>query len=260
MSTRELSLKVLEQKLLKQELTVQQINELKSDTRKGAYKLWERHWNQQQKNEKERRRLRCMFRMEKFLWHKGYSNVAGVDEVGRGPLAGPVVAAAVILPDMLTQEDFHLLYGLNDSKKLTATFREEMCRRIFSKASFVGIGMAEVEEIDYWNIYNASLLAMERSVDQLEGAADFLLVDGKTSLSISTPQQALKKGDTKCASVAAASVIAKVTRDNLMEKWEQKYPFYGLSQHKGYATLEHKRAIKELGPTPLHRRSFLKNI
>jgi len=255
-NTRDLSIRELEHKLYNEELTFVQLKELKNDSRRGARQIWERYCKNQEKVAKEKIRLFRLFRLERILAGKGYAGIAGVDEAGRGPLAGPVVAAAVILPE-LTYPSWE---GLNDSKKLSSAFRENLYERIMKKAIAVGVGRAEVEEIDLWNIHQATLMAMERAVLYLNGKVDFALVDGRALPSLPVPQRPVKKGDAWCASIAAASIVAKVTRDRLMEKWDSFYPQYGFRLHKGYATSKHRRAIEQFGPTTVHRRSFLENL
>jgi len=181
--------------------------------------------------------------------------IAGVDEAGRGPLAGPVVAAAVIL------NPNDPIDGVNDSKKLSARRREALFSEIQARALAVGVGIVASEEIDRINIYQASLRAMAQAVEMLPAAAeglvpDHLLVDAMTIPGQMIPQQGIIKGDAKSASIAAASIIAKVTRDRLMVHYDGLYPGYGFSGHKGYPTVSHKEAVQRLGPCPIHRRSF----
>ena len=181
---------------------------------------------------------------------QGYTFTAGVDEAGRGPLAGPVVSAAVILPDKFPD------YGIDDSKKLTPKKRGYLFPIIMEGAVAVSTGLASCEEIDHINILQASLKSMEKAVKGLFPPPDYLLIDGKFTISSSIPQTALIKGDSKSISIAAASIIAKVTRDNLMLDLHAKYPEYGFDRHKGYPTKAHKQAILKYGPCPVHRRTF----
>jgi ribonuclease HII len=176
--------------------------------------------------------------------------IAGLDEAGRGPLAGPVVAAAVVLP-----EDGRLK-GIDDSKKLSAAQREEAFSLLLKEATAVGIGIVEAPEIDRLNILRASLKAMELAVENLPLLPDFLLIDGLHSLSLPLSQQVVPKGDQRCLSIAAASIVAKVTRDRLMVAYHDKYPEYNFAQHKGYGTKAHLQAIRKYGCCPLHRQSF----
>lgn len=175
---------------------------------------------------------------------------AGVDEAGRGPLAGPVVAAAVILPEEPA------LDGIDDSKKLSHLRRKEMLERITDTAISFAVGIVEPEKIDEINILRASLLAMETAVNNLDTRPDFLLIDGNRRTSLLIPQNTIIKGDSRCCSIAAASIIAKVTRDTIMEKYDDLYPEYNFKKHKGYPTTEHMEAIKKFGPCPIHRRTF----
>ncbi|GJM15432.1 MAG: hypothetical protein DHS20C13_07590 [Thermodesulfobacteriota bacterium] len=186
---------------------------------------------------------------EKEIWAKG-KIPAGVDEAGRGPLAGPVVAAAVVLPDDC------IIEGLDDSKKLTHTKRARIYKAIESLAISYAIGIVEPEEIDRINILQAALLAMEISVKKLTTKPDYLLIDGNQRTSLLLMQETIVKGDSKSCSIAAASIIAKVTRDLIMEEYHKQYPEYNFKGHKGYPTKEHYEAIKEHGPCPIHRKSF----
>jgi len=180
----------------------------------------------------------------------GFESVAGIDEAGRGPLAGPVVAAAVILP-----EEFELP-GLTDSKKLTEKQRDKFYPQIRQQAKAVGIGVASVGEIDKINILQATLLAMQRAVSRLSHLPDHLLIDGITPLPLKISQQTLKKGDSRSLSIAAASVLAKVVRDRIMYSHSKQLPEYGFAKHKGYGTRLHRQAIAEFGPCYLHRKTF----
>ncbi len=181
---------------------------------------------------------------------QGFQVVAGLDEAGRGPLAGPVVAAAVVLPETGKWE------GVDDSKKLSAGQREEVFSLLLEKARAVGIGIVEAQEIDRLNILRASLKAMKLAAENLPLRPDFLLIDGIHSLSLPLAQQAIPKGDQRCISIAAASIVAKVTRDRLMMAYHDQYPQYNFAQHKGYGTKEHIQAIRQYGCCPLHRQSF----
>jgi ribonuclease HII len=175
--------------------------------------------------------------------------IAGVDEAGCAPLAGPVVAAAVIL------DRNRFPRGIDDSKALPAATREAICARLY-KVAVIGVGMASVEEIDRLNIYWARMLAMSRAVDALGLDPAMVLVDGNRCPRWQRPSVAIVDGDAKCRSIAAASIVAKVTRDRIMFEYSHTYPGYGWERNKGYGTPEHQRALAELGPTPLHRRSF----
>lgn len=186
---------------------------------------------------------------EKEIWAKGRIP-AGVDEAGRGPLAGPVVAAAVVLPDDCKIE------GLDDSKKLSHSKREKILEEIKSIAISYAVGIVEPEEIDKINILRASLLAMEISVKQLTTKPDYLLIDGNQKTSLLLMQETIVKGDSKSCSIAAASILAKVTRDTIMEEYHSIYPEYNFKGHKGYPTKEHYQALREYGPCPIHRKTF----
>ena len=192
------------------------------------------------------------FDIENELYAQGYSAVCGTDEAGRGPLCGPVVAAAVILPRDIEID------GLNDSKKLTEKKRERLYGEIIEKAIAYGIAEASPEEIDEINILNASQLAMRRAVEKLGVAADFVLIDGNCSRGFTVPTRTVVKGDSISASIAAASILAKVTRDRGCTELDRLYPENGIAKHQGYPTKDHMDAVREFGPSPIHRRSFLK--
>jgi len=192
-----------------------------------------------------------LLRFERELWKKGVQLIAGVDEAGVGPLAGPVVAAAVILP-----RDYRLR-GLNDSKKIASEKRrEDLAACIKRDAIAWALGRAEVREIDLYNIYHAGLLAMRRAVDGLPFAPDHLLVDARQIPACAIPQRGIVRGDALSASIAAASIIAKTTRDAYMRELDHLYPGYGFASHKGYPTAEHLRILKQRGALPVHRRTF----
>ena len=195
-----------------------------------------------------------LWEAERALHREGFALVCGADEAGRGPLAGPVCAAAVILPEGVE------LPGLNDSKKLTEKKREALFPLIEEKAVAYGIAFASVEEIERMNILAAALLAMDRAIGQLSPAPDLALIDGNTVRGISIPARSVVGGDGKVAAIAAASVLAKVTRDRLMAELAAQYPQYGFEKHKGYGTKEHYAALEKYGPSPVHRPSFLKKF
>lgn len=227
----------------------ERLKDFRQDSRKGvtaAIKSWER------KKEKElllEQQLAEMLTYEKRAWTNGKKWVAGIDEVGRGPLAGPVVSAAVILP-----EDFSLV-GINDSKKLSLTKRDEIYEVLQSEAIAIGIGIKDAETIDQVNIYEATKLAMIEAVEQLSIQPDHLLIDAMR-LPIPISQESIIKGDAKSVSIAAASIIAKVTRDRMMEKYDTHYPGYGFANNAGYGTKVHLEGLNQLGVTPIHRKSF----
>ena len=189
-------------------------------------------------------------RYERRLWKTGIDSVAGVDEAGVGPMAGPVVAAAVIF----APETF--ISGVHDSKQLTPEQREELFTPIRERALAVGIGVAEVEEIDRLNIFWATMLASERALTALGQIPGHVLVDGRLIPGLKLPQTRIVGGDRKSFCIAAASIVAKVTRDRMMHEYEARFPGYGFAQHKGYCTNEHMESLRNLGPSPIHRRSF----
>ena len=221
------------------------------DPRQGAQQLAKRIRNRYRSNRSEGQRLHSLLRFEIELWADGFGAVAGVDEAGMAPLAGPVVAGAVILPQN------YKLRGLNDSKKiLDPEKRDELAVQIKHDAICWSVGFAAVEEIDKINIYHAGLLAMQRAVEGLSSKPDFILVDARKIPNCTTPQRGIIRGDSLSASIAAASIIAKTTRDAHMLELDALYKGYGLASHKGYPTPEHCRTLKELGALPIHRRSF----
>jgi ribonuclease HII len=191
-----------------------------------------------------------MWTFEHRARSRGFRAVAGVDEAGRGPLAGPVVSAAAILPP-----DFSVA-GVNDSKKLTAARRDRLFDEIGRHAVRVAVGIVEAEEIDRINILRAALKSMALAVEGLANPADYLLVDGNFPIPLDLPQEALTGGDGRSISIAAASIVAKVTRDRLMVRYDARYPEYGFARHKGYGTVAHREAIRRHGPCPIHRRTF----
>jgi ribonuclease HII len=194
----------------------------------------------------------CTFEAERNLWSKGLSRVAGIDEAGRGPLAGPVVAAAVILSPNFS------LDGINDSKQLTESFREELFASLSEPESGVifGIGIVSPAEIDRINILQATYLAMKRAAAALTSPPEHLLIDGLPVPVFREPQTAIVGGDGKSLSIAAASIVAKVTRDRMMRSWHQEYPVYEFDRNKGYGTRTHIEKIQTHGPCPIHRRTF----
>ncbi len=195
------------------------------------------------------------YEYEKAAVSSGFNTVCGVDEAGRGPLAGPVCAAAVILPEDTVIE------GLDDSKKLSEKKRERLYDEITKKAVAYSVAYGTLEEIESVNILEATFLAMNRAIDGLKVKPDFAIIDGnRVPKGIKIPCATLVKGDSKSMSVAAASVLAKVTRDRLMLTYDEKYPQYNFKKHKGYGTKEHTELLKQYGPSPIHRLSFLKNI
>lgn len=180
----------------------------------------------------------------------GFSLIAGIDEAGRGPLAGPVVAAAVILPDRA------YLSGLNDSKKLSPGQRDRLFEAIYDRAVSIGIGIVDPVEIDRINILQATRVSMAMAVDNLWPRPDCLLIDGITPITSPLPQQCIKHGDRRCTSISAASIVAKVTRDRIMQRYDLEFPEFGFGKHKGYGTRAHCEAIQAFGCSPIHRKTF----
>lgn len=194
-----------------------------------------------------------MLEHEKEVWEQGFSLVAGIDEVGRGCLFGDVVAAAVILPQG------YVLEGVNDSKKLSEKKRDTFYEQIMNEALAVGVGIVDVNKIEAINIKQAARLAMKMAVEQLSQVPDYLLVDAE-NVDLDIPQTAIIHGDALSQSIAAASIIAKVTRDRMCAEWDDQYPEYGLAVHKGYATKHHREMLLRYGPTALHRKLFIRKV
>ena len=232
----------------------EQMKQFEEDSRKGVQTALVSFRKKYEKHLQELARLEEILTYERGLWETGYDLIAGIDEVGRGPLAGPVVAAAVILPKECKIE------GVNDSKKLSAKKREELYDIILEKAVSYGIGIVSNERIDEINILQATYEAMREALSQLKPKADYILADAVTIPMVSTPQRGIVKGDAKSMSIGAASIVAKVYRDRLMEAYEEVYPGYGFASNKGYGAAEHIEGLKKLGPTPIHRKTFLKNL
>src|SRR5437660_5967732 len=227
------------------------VDALECDSRQGAHHLAKLIRERWRKNRAEGQRLHNLLRFEIDLWEQGFNFIAGVDEAGMAPLAGPVIAGAVILPRN------YKLKRLNDSKQiLDENVRAELAEQIKQDAVVWAAGRAEVEEIDTLNIYHAGLLAMRRAVEGLTSQPDFILVDARRIPHCRAPLRGIIKGDTLSASIAAASIIAKTTRDTLMAEFDSVHPGYNFATHKGYPTPEHCRLLKELGAAPIHRRSF----
>lgn len=195
-----------------------------------------------------------LWELENEIYDSGYAVICGADEAGRGPLAGPVCAAAVILPRGL------VIDGLNDSKKLSEKKREELFDVVCEKAISCAVAFATVDEIEEINILNAAMLAMNRAISKLEPQPELALIDGNRNSGITVPSRCIVKGDAKCADIAAASVLAKVTRDRYMLQMAEKYPQYGFEKHKGYGTKLHYEALREYGPCEIHRPSFLRKM
>lgn len=224
----------------------------RADERKGVQKLVEQGHKRIQALEQEKERLKQMREFEREYEHLGY--ICGIDEVGRGPFAGPVVAGAVILPP-----DCEILY-VNDSKQLSEKMREQLYDEIMEKAVSVAVGYASPQRIDEINILQATYEAMREAVSKLAVTPQILLNDAVTIPQITIPQVPIIKGDAKSISIAAASIVAKVTRDRLMREYDKIMPEYGFASNKGYGSKEHIESIKKYGPTPIHRRSFIHNV
>ena len=223
-----------------------------TDERNGVVSLIAKYKKQEEKLEAERKRMEDMYIYERK--YADFDMICGIDEVGRGPLAGPVVAGAVILP-----KDCDILY-LNDSKKLSEKVREALYDEIMEKAIATGIGMVSPQRIDEINILQATYEAMRMAISNLKIKPDLLLNDAVTIPEVNIKQVPIIKGDAKSASIAAASIIAKVTRDRLMVQYEEVLPGYGFASNKGYGSAAHIQALKNCGPTPIHRETFIKNL
>jgi ribonuclease HII len=227
------------------------LSTLEADPREGAQKLLQALQKRQADNRAEGQRLRHMLKFETELYEQGFVHIAGVDEAGMGPCAGPVCAAAAILPKG------YKLRGLDDSKKiLDEDKREELAEAVKRDAVAWAVGWAQVPEIDEINIYQAGLLAMRRAVEGLKQSPDYVLVDARKIPGITQPQRGIIKGDAQSLSIAAGAIIAKTTRDRLMNELDQKHPGYGFAAHKGYPTPVHLEAMNQLGVLEFHRRSF----
>lgn len=207
----------------------------------------------------EQERLENLVAIESDLWENGISEIAGIDEVGRGPLAGPVVACAVVFTKELVK-DLNKFTGLNDSKKVSAKNREKLYDIITHEAVDYSIGVVDEKTIDEINIYKASLLAMEKAVKSLKTLPQCLLIDGPFKIEINISQKPVKDGDSRSFTIAAASIIAKVTRDRIMQELDKEFPRYGFAVHKGYGTKRHIEAIKKFGRSRVHRKCFGKDF
>ena len=223
--------------------------ELEQDSRSGVIQAIAKRKREIQKCLDEDERLEGMLAYEKECYARGIELIAGVDEVGRGPLAGPVVAAAVILPKACK------IPGLNDSKKIPKSKHKEIYEAVLQNAVAIGIGIKDNQVIDQVNIYEATKLAMMEAIGQLEPQPQHLLIDAM-KLDLPIPQTSIIKGDANSLSIAAASIVAKVTRDQMMEEFDRKYPGYDFAQNAGYGTAKHLAGLDQLGVTPIHRRSF----
>lgn len=242
-------LEALEIPHLKKELL-----QFKNDPRQGVQKLVQKYEKKYKEYFLEIERLNQLNSYENSCYNRGIEVIAGLDEVGRGPLAGPVVSAAVILPRNTK------IWGINDSKQLSEKKREELFTKIMELALDVGIGIVSPEDIDVMNILNATKESMKKALEKLKLTPEYLLIDAITLKGITIPQEPIIQGDGKSISIAAASIIAKVTRDHMMKQYHQLYPEYGFAKHKGYGTKEHIQTILEQGICPIHRKTFTKNI
>ena len=236
--------------LQEEDLNEQLFIELQADSRKGVQQLLIARERRMQRQEAEQERLYTMHHYERLWQQQGKELVCGVDEAGRGPLAGPVAVAAVILPPNCA------ITGINDSKKLSPLQRDRLYEEVRKQAVAISLVWVEPEEIDRYNIYQATVRGMERAVRQLQPAPQAVLADAVDLKRLDIPCQALIHGDALSASIAAASIVAKVERDRLMAKLDEQYPGYSLSEHKGYGTAEHMAALRKLGPSPIHRKTF----
>ena len=244
------TIKEIQQRLeLVTDLTDPFLAEAANDLRSGVQKAIEKRKRVIQAELDEDCRLEQMLRYEKELYQAGYLAIAGIDEVGRGPLAGPVVAAAVILPPGCK------IKGLNDSKKIPKKKHQEIYQAVLDKALAVGIGLIDNEIIDQVNIYEATKLAMKEALSKLSLKPDYLLIDAM-KLDIDIPQESIIKGDANSLSIAAASIVAKVTRDKLMADYDKEYPGYDFAQNAGYGTKSHLQGLERHGVTPIHRKTF----
>lgn len=230
------------------------IDILKDDERKSVKNIAIKLAKKLDKIRAENERLELINTFENEGYEKGYTYIGGIDEAGRGPLAGPVVAAVVVFKPGTKIE------GINDSKKLSEAKRDELFDIIRDQALDYGIGIVQREEIDEYNILNATYMAMKKAINCLKKTPDYLLVDAAHVPDVSIDQKSIIKGDSKSISIAAASILAKVTRDSIMYEYDKMYPEYEFASHKGYGTDQHYKAIREHGITTIHRRSFLKNI
>lgn len=227
----------------------ERVIEIRRDERKGVMQALKACEKRIEKANQRKEKFEQMQTFERLYRNQGFRVICGIDEVGRGPLAGPVVAAAVILPENIQD------LGFDDSKKLSKSAREEIFKRIQQEALAIGIGIIDAEEIDRVNIYQATKLAMIQAVSNLSIQPDCLLIDAM-QLDLSIPQENIIKGDARSISIAAASIIAKQTRDQMMEEYAQVYPNYGFEHNAGYGTKQHLGGLNQFGPTPIHRKTF----
>lgn len=250
MDWRKMTIAAIRQRWEKEIPPQEVLRELMQDERSGVRKLAQTLLRRREQQLAERMRVQRMLAYEEEAYAKGYRCIAGIDEAGRGPLAGPVVAAAVILPREM------LLSGIDDSKKLSQQKREELYEQICNAALSYGIGVVDAAYIDRYNILQATYEAMRQALHHLTLRPDLLLIDALTLPHVDMEQWPIIKGDAASQSIAAASILAKVTRDHMMRAYAQQYPEYGFERHMGYGTAEHLAALKKYGPTPLHRQTF----
>ena len=245
------TIKEIKEKLKNRKIDDKVIEQLAADSRKGVKKLAKKYRRKKDEKIRLEEKWNYMNEINKKLRENGYEIICGLDEAGRGPLAGPVVASAVLL------DPFQKIIGLDDSKKLSEKKRNNLFKKIKDEAIAVGVGIVKNDVIDKINIQQASFKAMKKAISELSFEPDYLLVDGNKKIpKINISQRAVIDGDEKVNSIAAASIIAKVTRDSIIEKYDREYPEYGFKSNKGYGTQEHIEALKEYGPTPIHRYSY----
>lgn len=256
MKTNELNISQIKSEISKIEIEdyPEYILLLKKDERAGVQRLSASLEKKYEAYIKENMRIDAMREFEQQLYGQGYEYIAGMDEVGRGPLAGPVVSCALVL-----SRDSHLLY-INDSKKLSIAKREALCEEIKKEAISIGIGIVDKDVIDEINIYEATKQSMRDAIDNSQITPQIVLIDAMHIDGLQIPQKSIIKGDEKCYSIAAASIVAKVTRDKMMDTYDEMYPEYHFKSNKGYGTQEHIDAIHKYGICPIHRMSFLNNI
>ncbi|GAA0495473.1 ribonuclease HII [Salinibacillus aidingensis] len=244
------TIKEIREKLTNESYSAADWQAYQEDNRKGVQALVLKEQKKHAERQKNLEHFQGMLMWEHRLWEQGYTYIAGIDEAGRGPLAGPVVAAAVII------DDSFYLEGLDDSKKLSESVRERFFDTIKEKAVDYGIGIVNAKTIDQINIYQASKLAMKKAVLELKHQPQFLLIDAVKLPELPIQQESIVKGDQKSVSIAAASVLAKVTRDRMMKEIDRQYPSYQFGSNMGYGTKMHLEALEQFGPTPYHRKSF----
>ncbi len=251
-------MKIREIKIIFENATIEELGDLidrySLDERVTVKKIVNQYKRKKDNHFKELDRLEEATKYERALYSKGFKNVCGIDEVGRGPLAGPVVSACVIMPKGVK------IMGVNDSKKLSESLRTKLCEEIKSKAIAYSIGIVTADEIDKINILNATKKSMYLAIEELKVKPDHLLIDAVKLEEVNIEQTSLIKGDERSHSIACASIIAKDTRDSIMKQYDELYKGYDFFSNKGYGSKKHMDAIKELGATPIHRKSFIKNI